>query len=227
MKWFKHMSDSRFNLKLRPVIAKFGMEGYGVYWSCVEMVAQQGCDSRIKGEKEWRNALLMDTRVAEKKLDDILEFFASSKLIDEKALKNKDLFIPKMRDYSDEYTDKVRRKSRQGRDNVVLEEKRTDKNRTEEKRVHPQEISQRFFSDPSKQEEVILGLVSSGAPDPVARQEISKFVGYWTELNKSGTKQRWELEKTFEVQRRLSTWLRNVNQFQNKNVGRELKIISY
>jgi uncharacterized protein YdaU (DUF1376 family) len=35
---------------------------------------------------------------------------------------------------------------------------------------------------------------------------LNKFVSYWTEKNKSGTKMRYELEKTFEITRRLATW---------------------
>jgi phage replication O-like protein O len=46
--------------------------------------------------------------------------------------------------------------------------------------------------------------------------EIDKFISYWTELNKSGTKQKWELESTFEIERRLRTWFLNFNKF-NKN----------
>jgi hypothetical protein len=40
--------------------------------------------------------------------------------------------------------------------------------------------------------------------------ELDKFVNYWTERNKSGTKERWEMEKTFEVKRRLSTWFSRI-----------------
>ena len=43
--------------------------------------------------------------------------------------------------------------------------------------------------------------------------EVNKFVNYWTELNKSGTKQRWELEKTFQVEGRLRTWMSNSRNF--------------
>ena len=43
--------------------------------------------------------------------------------------------------------------------------------------------------------------------------ELKNFAGYWTELNKSGKKQRWELQKTFELKRRLGTWFRNANKF--------------
>lgn len=35
------------------------------------------------------------------------------------------------------------------------------------------------------------------------------FISYWTEPNKSGTKMRFELEKTWSTARRLGTWDRN------------------
>jgi hypothetical protein len=35
---------------------------------------------------------------------------------------------------------------------------------------------------------------------------LQKFCNYWTEKNKSGTKMRWELERVFEINRRLATW---------------------
>ena len=44
-------------------------------------------------------------------------------------------------------------------------------------------------------------------------EEIRKFTQYWTEPNKSGTRQRWETEKTFEVSRRLEKWFSNIKQF--------------
>jgi len=37
-------------------------------------------------------------------------------------------------------------------------------------------------------------------------QMLNKFCNYWTEKNKSKTKMRFELEKTFEISRRLVTW---------------------
>lgn len=36
--------------------------------------------------------------------------------------------------------------------------------------------------------------------------EVQKFTAYWTEKNKSGTKERWETEKTWEWKRRMYTW---------------------
>lgn len=38
---------------------------------------------------------------------------------------------------------------------------------------------------------------------------INAFFAYWSEPNKSGTKMRFELEKTWEISRRLSRWAKN------------------
>lgn len=54
---------------------------------------------------------------------------------------------------------------------------------------------------------------NTGVKEQVLKREIDKFCDYWTEPNKTGTKVRWELEKTFEVTRRLKTWLNNFNKF--------------
>lgn len=45
---------------------------------------------------------------------------------------------------------------------------------------------------------------------------LNEFYKYWTEPNKSKTKLRWELEKTWDVARRLERWSRNDKNFNNK-----------
>ena len=46
---------------------------------------------------------------------------------------------------------------------------------------------------------------ATGQPTEICKE----FISYWTEPNKSKTKMRYELEKTFEVTRRLATWIKN------------------
>ncbi len=36
-----------------------------------------------------------------------------------------------------------------------------------------------------------------------------EFLDYWTEKNPNGKKERWQMEKVFDVKRRYQTWLRN------------------
>lgn len=49
-----------------------------------------------------------------------------------------------------------------------------------------------------------------------ARRELFKFWNYWTEKDMRG-KERWRKEKTFEVQRRLTTWLLNTKFTSNQS----------
>ncbi len=70
--------------------------------------------------------------------------------------------------------------------------------------------------------DLVKWLEQRGVNPTVANRELIKFVAYWTELNKSGTKQRWELEKTFEVQKRLTTWFSRIKDFNKEKKGIEL-----
>jgi len=64
------------------------------------------------------------------------------------------------------------------------------------------------------------------APKALMWEEIKKFERYWTEKNGTGTKQLWQMQKTFEVPRRLVTWFGRVKNFnQVKKV--ETKNVTY
>ena len=56
-----------------------------------------------------------------------------------------------------------------------------------------------------------------------SREMINDFYHYWTETNRSQTRMKFEMEKTWEVGRRLATWAKNNKVFNNNknNYGRE------
>ena len=56
------------------------------------------------------------------------------------------------------------------------------------------------------------------------KQMVRAFYDYWSELNKSQTKMKWELQKTWELDRRLATWDRKDSQFNSSNNGTGKKI---
>jgi hypothetical protein len=43
---------------------------------------------------------------------------------------------------------------------------------------------------------------------------LNEFYFYWTEKNKSGSKMKFEMEKTWDTKRRLGTWKRNSKRFE-------------
>ena len=48
---------------------------------------------------------------------------------------------------------------------------------------------------------------------------LESFYDYWSEPNKSKTKERWELQPTFEISRRLKTWAKREKSFAPKKNG--------
>ena len=51
------------------------------------------------------------------------------------------------------------------------------------------------------------------------KEMVRAFFDYWSEPNKSNSKMRFELEKTWDVARRISYWASRENQFNNRNNG--------
>ena len=84
----------------------------------------------------------------------------------------------------------------------------------------PKKQMLRFITSVNEKDEnydtLLNQLNNKGIDLNLASSEIDRFVMYWTEPNKSGTKERWELEKTFDVKRRLLNWFRNINKFNKK-----------
>ena len=51
------------------------------------------------------------------------------------------------------------------------------------------------------------------------RDMIRSFFDYWSEFNRSQTKMRFELERTWQTSRRLATWASRDNNFKSRNNG--------
>ncbi|MFA5185387.1 MAG: hypothetical protein WC551_02780 [Patescibacteria group bacterium] len=77
----------------------------------------------------------------------------------------------------------------------------------------PAEEAVMFFEDGEKQNAFIKMLASRGVGESTARQEVSKFIAYWTERNSTGKKQRWQMEKVFDIRRRLTNWFSKSKDF--------------
>lgn len=101
------------------------------------------------------------------------------------------------------------------------EHSRQDKDITTDKTgikdLTPGEIARDFFSA-GECYAMVVDSLSKKYDREAVESELQKFILYWTEPNKSGSKVRWEGEKTFEVKRRIITWLNNSRQFKSSRV---------
>lgn len=78
----------------------------------------------------------------------------------------------------------------------------------------PSEEAKKFFEDTKLQEQYIQVFTSKAQPQfhGAIRSEFVKFVSYWTEPNGTGKKVAWQLKKTFDVKRRLVTWMQRAGE---------------
>ena len=76
----------------------------------------------------------------------------------------------------------------------------------------PREEFLEFLKSPEAQIQKLIA-ARGQAYEPFIRKEVEAFIGHWTERTASGKKQRWEMEKTFELSRRLATWFRNADKW--------------
>lgn len=97
-----------------------------------------------------------------------------------------------------------------------IEENRIEENSIEEssveKRRTPKEEADSFFKEEEPYQELLTAF-SKDKDKVVIEREFKKFILYWTESNGSGTKQRWQQQSTFEVKKRLYTWLSRMDKF--------------
>lgn len=116
-------------------------------------------------------------------------------------------------------------RKRQGSDKEVTIDKECKKGKNEKnekKRENTPEQQMKGFIESIREKDNLYQSLSEKLSSErrinidKVRAELTKFVDYWTELNSTGTKQRWEMEKTFEVQRRLTTWFSRTGSYGGK-----------
>lgn len=96
----------------------------------------------------------------------------------------------------------------------IKKEKKLKKERNEEAQKSPIE---EFFKNEEEQKALALSLAEKKKLTvEAALAEIQNFISYWTERTPDGKKQKWQLQKTFEVPRRLTTWFGNMGKFSPK-----------
>ena len=145
MKWFKHDSDASNDAKLKKLRIKYGAQGYGIYWYCLELIARNVEKHNLTFELEHDAEIIAD----DFKLSSDLVQHIMSFMVDIGLFENSTGVITclKMATRTDEYTQKLIQSNKKSLDNiptlsgdnpkksVLIEEKRREEIRTEEKRL--------------------------------------------------------------------------------------------
>lgn len=149
MKWFKHDSDANTDAKLKRVRMKYGMEGYGLYWYCLELIASGVDKHRLTFELEHDSEIIAyDTGIHRERVEEMMCYFVDLSLFENvsgtvtclKMANRTDEYIAKMlRGGSGQTPDKLPTQSGPSTDKVPstrTEQNRLDQTRGEEKRTN-------------------------------------------------------------------------------------------
>jgi len=198
MKYYLHDSNSFNDEKITELYLEYGYEGLGLFYTILEKLALQ--------EKPIKTKVLKHQLNVGKKLDKCWTFIEEIDLI---SSNNGETFNKQLLNFSKKYQiskEKNAKRISEWRDNQVVSENVT---RSEPVRnADKVKLSKVKLSDILTPHIFLLG------------DEYDNFLSYWTEQNKSG-KERWELEKFFNIERRISTWINNKTKFNNNGNNTE------
>lgn len=76
MKWIKHDTDANQDAKLQNVLLDYGLEGYGLYWYCIELIAGKVDKDNITFELE-HDARIIARNVGStaQKVEEMMRYF--------------------------------------------------------------------------------------------------------------------------------------------------------
>ncbi len=224
--YFKHDYNPTNDPKIICLIGNYGGLGYGIFWKIIEMLHQ---------EKEYK--LPLKKYIYEAIAKQMLSSVEQVEAIINECINVYELFVSdSVFFWSNRVFDNIEKqkkisniRSLAGRAGAFAKQNLTkpakEKKRKENKSIiergeqsspspSPSQIIQEFIKNEEMQTRLINELgIKYNTDLNFIKNEINKFIAYWTEPTKSGKKQRWETEPTFELTRRLSTWFNNIQNF--------------
>lgn len=104
---------------------------------------------------------------------------------------------------------------------VKVNRKKNKENSTKVEKKKPKDKDAAKAATLSRKDSFYQSLVPFVGKYP--KEMVRAFYDYWSELNKSGTKMRYELERTWELPRRLATWANREHMPSKTDIGVVLK----
>lgn len=125
MKWFKHNSSANMDAKLQEIMLDYGLEGYGLYWYCLELIAGNVEQDNLTFELEHDcRVIARNTGSTVQRVQEMMTKFIELNLFENNQGRVTCLKLSKM---SDDYTAKlVRKKEPQALDSIEVRQTPTN-----------------------------------------------------------------------------------------------------
>jgi len=201
--YFNHDSNARNDLKLIRLRRAGGFEYYGIYFAVLELLFSEENKLCVDDYETLAFGLQCDTE----KLKSVIEDFELF-VIEGNCFYSKRLF-----EHIEEINNKSNKASANAKkrwSNAVAMQSHKDCS-TSKVKVNKSKLNK------SIEERIKDFKKSIHAIEGINENDKNDFFNYWTEKNKSGTKFRAELQRTFDINLRLKRWASNNFNTSNKS----------
>ena len=208
--WFRHDSSAGRGTRMRKLAFIYGHWGKGVYWDVIEMLRDQANYKYPSDEFDLKMlADLIGCKDDTKFINWFNDCVKYELFVIEKGMFYSEVLCNNMKRWESSKTNG----SKGGRPDEEKPKLKPKLNLNDNPTDNPTEtiIEEKSIEEKKKKNNIgdrKLKFASSLEPflSMYGRPMLKEFYDYWTEPNKSQTKFRQELEKTWSLERRLETW---------------------
>jgi hypothetical protein len=192
--YFNHDSTARNDYRIIKMRAKLGMEAYGIFWSVLEMLFTEENKLCIDDYDSLAFGLQCDAKILKQVIEDFDLFVIEDNCFYSRRL-NKHI------EEINTKSVKAKENAKKRWNNATAMQPHSNGNasKVEYSKVNKSKLNKRIEDFKKSIHDI----------KDISNEDKNDFFLYWTEMNKSGTKFRAELEKTFDVSRRLKRWANN------------------
>jgi len=196
--YFNHDSSSFTDIKIIKMRSKLGIESYGIFWALLELLFSEENKLCIDDYDSLAFGLQCDPSILKQVIEDFDLFVIEDNCFYSKRLNN--------------HIEEINNKSNKAKENASKRWNNANAMRPHSDRNASISIS-KSISKVNKSKNIEDRLAdfkkSVQSIEGINDEDKNAFFLYWTEKNKSGTKFRAEMEKTFDISRRLKRWSNN------------------
>ncbi len=193
--YFNHDGNARNDIKLIRLRSKIGYEGYGIYFAVLELLFSEENKLCI----DDYDTLAYGLQCEPEKLRSVIEDFDLF-VVEDKCFYSKRLY---------EHIEEINNKSTKASLNAKKRWSNAVAMPTDSQRNASKVNKSISKVNQSIEERRIAFRNATHSIEGVSDEDKNDFFLYWTEKNKSGTKFRAEMQKTFDINLRLKRWASN------------------
>ncbi len=203
--YFPHFCNARHDRKIKRVTKELGVEGYGIYFMLLEVLREQTDFTYPLSEVD----LLADEfGTSEPKVKAVISNYGLFE-VDEKN----NFFSLKLVEFLQPYLRMKEQRVLAGKASAekrkLLQQSFNDRSTTvQQSKVKKSKVNESKVNDIIIRKQTFLEELKPFV-EVYGKDMMNEFYKYWTEDNKSGTKFKMELEKTWDTKKRLERWDKN------------------